>query len=83
MGNRKDKKKEVTPIKTACICWLDIKTCFCRGDETSIRYSVRKNGEVHSRWETLNEALIDGRKGMKKPFDIYDNVEKEVRIKFE
>ena len=77
------KFKTSKPIRRRCDCWLKVGTCFCSGNDKAIRFSVRKDGVVHSRWETLNEALTDARKRVGAPWEIYDNIEQEVRIKFE
>lgn len=83
MAKRKKKEEEI-PVLRKCDCWLEIDTCYCglEGYE-SVRYSVvdsKKN--VHSRWETLNEAMEDGRKRMNGCFSIYDNLEKKTVISY-
>lgn len=80
---RKKKKQEIKKIARECDCWLDIGRCYCEDDLTSVRYSVKDlKGEVHSRWETPNQALEDGRKHMGNKFEIYDNLEQKTLLKY-
>lgn len=74
---KKSNKIENTAIRK-CDCWLEIGTCYCESDNPkATRYSVLDHeGEVNSRWETLNEALEDGRKRIGDNFTIFDNLEK-------
>lgn len=85
MGKKKQSKVN-TPefyIRRACECWLEVGTCFCLLDNNSTRFSVRKHNEIHSRWETINEALEDGRKRVGKPFQIIDELTKKEIISYE
>lgn len=85
MGKKKQSKVN-TPefyIRRACECWLKVDGCFCSLDSKATRYSVRKNDDIHSRWETINEALIDGRKRVGKPFQIIDELTKKEIISYE
>lgn len=80
---RKKKNQEVQKIARRCECWLDIETCYCETELSSVRYSVRDDkGQVHSRWETPNEALEDGRKRLGRKFEIYDNLEEKPLLKY-
>lgn len=78
------KKKEYPePIARACNCWLDVETCYCDLENKSIRYSVRDNaGRTHSRWDTLNEAMKDGRKRVPSPFTVWDSLEQRTLIHY-
>lgn len=82
---KKKKKPEVVPVLRKCECWLEIGTCYCESDTySSIRFSViDSKGEVHSRWETLQEALEDGRARLDGVFHIYDNLEKRIVLTYE
>ena len=83
MGKKK-KKPEPMPVMRKCDCWLEIGTCYCEMDKySSIRYSVLDSkGGVHSRWETLQEALDDGRARMDGIFVVYDNLEKRIALSY-
>jgi len=83
MAKKKSNKIE-TPVMRKCDCWLEIGTCFCDEDNPkTTRYSVLDlKGEVHSRWETPNEALQDGRKRLNGRFNIFDNLEKRTIISY-
>lgn len=80
---RRKKKPEPQKIARPCDCWLDIGRCYCEDNLTSIRYSVKDlKGQTHSRWETPNEALEDGRKHLGDEFEIYDNLEEKTLLKY-
>lgn len=76
-------------IRRECDCWLG-KTdqldmsCYCPLDSKSVRFGVVDfEGITHSRWETLNEALQDGRKHLKKEFKIWDSIENDYILIYE
>lgn len=91
----KKKTPPPTPVKRLCDCWIgkmnaetdpEPMSCFCEMDDSefqSIRFSVQKDGEVHSRWGTLQEALSDGRSRVGLPFDIYDNLEQRIILTYQ
>jgi hypothetical protein len=83
----KKSNKIENPVMRKCDCWLEIGTCFCDlnlEERQATRYSVLDlQGEVHSRWETINEALQDGRKRLNGKFNIFDNLEKRTVINYE
>ena len=82
----KKKNVEEVPVRRECDCWLDIGYCFCHLNEEelkSVRYSVWKKGDIHSRWATLKDALNDGRKRVKPPFKIFDHIEDKFVIEYE
>ena len=80
----KKKSNEIeNAVARACDCWLKIETCYCSLDCKATRYSVKdKAGRTHSKWETINEALGDGRKRLSLGFTIFDNLEKKSIINY-
>lgn len=66
-----------------CDCWLDVETCFCETENSGTRYSVLKDGITYSKWETINEALEDGRNRLENKFTVFDNLENREVLKYE
>jgi len=81
----KKKSNEIeNAVARACDCWLKIETCYCSLDCKATRYSVQdRAGRTHSRWDTINDALKDGRKRVGTPFVIWDDLEQRTLIHYE
>lgn len=82
------KKKEdlPPPIRRKCYCWIGIEECYCELDpheRQATRYSLQKDGEIHARFDTINQVLRDGRKRLDRPFQIYDHLEERIVMTYE
>ena len=73
----KKSKLKANEIARVCECWLDVGGCYCEPEDNHIRFSTRNlKGEVHGRFENVNDALKYGRSTFPKgKFSIYDELE--------
>ena len=66
--------------KKPCECWMEVGNCYCT---TAQRYIVRnQEKEDQSVWDTLDEAVSDGRRHLPK-FRIFDTWIKKYILNYE